>query len=133
MKWLTKIALFLLLGLLLAYCAAWACRCAGCFTSADMMARIEITRIRSACLEAPLSIYYTKQKRMPETLDELTRGSEEFPALLRKEDLVDSWGHALVYTKKGANACEIRSAGPDGRLRTWDDIAQEIRPDDASR
>ena len=65
---------------------------------------------------------------MPETLDELTRGSEEFPALLLKENLIDSWGHALVYTKKGANAYEIRSAGPDGRLGTRDDIAQEILP-----
>ena len=128
MKWLKKIALFLLLVLLLAYCAVWIARMAGCNPSADTMARIEITRGRIACLEASLSIYNTKQKRMPETLDELTCGSEEFPALLRKENLVDSWGHALVYTKKGANAYEIRSAGPDGRLGTRDDIAQEILP-----
>ena len=128
MKWLKKIALLLMLLLLLAYCAAWIARMAGCNPSADTMTRIEITRGSIACLEATLSFYYTKQKRMPETLDELTCGSEEFPALLRKENLVDSWGHALVYTKKGANAYEVRSAGPDGRQGARDDIAQEIRP-----
>ena len=59
---------------------------------------------------------------LPSTLKELTVGSKSQPALLTDGDLRDSWGQPFLYRETSGTNCLLRSAGPDRRMGTRDDI-----------
>jgi len=58
--------------------------------------------------------------RLPDSIDDLTNPINDRTPLLKKEGLVDAWGHAFLYTRQG-QTFEVRSAGPDGQMGTEDD------------
>ncbi len=76
-----------------------------------------IGSIEQACtLYASLSA-----KGMPKSLDELTKGINNRPPLLKPGALVDAWGNPFDYKVEGGMAV-IRSAGADGQMNTDDDL-----------
>ncbi|MDD2597849.1 MAG: type II secretion system protein GspG [Kiritimatiellae bacterium] len=85
-------------------------------------ARITATRASIAAIDESVQIFAMRHNgKLPDTLEELTVGTDEKPSLLKEGTLTDSWGGAFGYTKKGKRFT-ITSAGPDEEMGTADDI-----------
>ena len=86
-------------------------------------ARITTTRANIANLEKAIDIFSMKHNgKLPDTLDELTQGTDDEPGLIKESNLYDAWGTLFSYSKKGKASCVITSAGPDGEMGTADDL-----------
>ena len=88
-------------------------------------AKIETTRSSIKGIMTAIGTYEVSMGHFPESLDDLTRGSDSMPAPLKKEGLADSWGNPFDYKKTGKFTYKITSPGPDGQLGTEDDIWDE--------
>lgn len=62
-----------------------------------------------------------RARRLPKSLDELTKGINDDVPLLKAGALNDAWGVPFEYKLQG-KMFEIRSAGPDGVMNTEDDL-----------
>ncbi len=92
------------------------------FTGQDTEARITTTRGSIATIEQAVQIFGMKHNgKLPDSLEELTQGTDENPGLLKENALNDSWGTPFSYTKQGKKV-KITSAGPDCEMGTQDDI-----------
>ena len=88
--------------------------------------RLEAARKLIQNVGTALNMYNMKKGGYPDSLEELTKETDEAEALLRG-DYIDPWGNALRYEKRGKRRPFIGSAGPDGKFDTDDDITnQEI-------
>ena len=71
-----------------------------------------------------LDYHYLKKGRYPKT----ERFDRWLAASFVENDLKglreDHWGNALFYEETGQQQYELRSAGPDGQLRTPDDLVR---------
>lgn len=93
------------------------------FTGQDQEARITTTRGSIATIEQAVQIFAMRHNgKLPDTLDELTAGTDDAPGLLKEGAITDSWGTTFGYAKTGKKAFKITSAGPDGEMGTEDDI-----------
>jgi len=93
------------------------------FTGQDQEARITTTRGSIATIEQAVQIFAMRHNgKLPDTLDELTAGTDDAPGLLKEGAITDSWGTVFGYAKTGKKAFKITSAGPDGEMGTEDDI-----------
>ncbi len=72
-------------------------------------------------IETAVHAFEFEARRYPKSLEELTRGINDNPPLLKKAALNDSWGIPFEYKVKGKQF-EIRSAGPDTIMNTEDDL-----------
>ncbi len=95
-----------------------------CYSGATR-ACIEATRTTVAGWGTAVDIYFTAQHRLPDSLTSLTVEDNE-PALVASNLLFDAWGHAITYKRINTKQYEIRSAGPDGRFGTRDDIREQF-------
>lgn len=70
--------------------------------------------------------YYIKNKKMPESLSQLTEGNDDDPPILEGGDkaIYDPWDNELKYEKRGQRFVVI-SSGPDGEFGTEDDIRSD--------
>ena len=59
--------------------------------------------------------------KLPDSLSEMTVGTDDDPPLMKEGAMNDPWGNEYGYTKKG-KTFKITSAGPDGEMGTADDI-----------
>ena len=92
------------------------------FTGQDQEARITTTRGSIATIEDAINIFSMRHNgKFPDSLDELTQGTDDKPGLLKEGALNDSWGTPFQYTRKGKKFT-ITSAGPDLEMGTEDDI-----------
>ncbi|MBP5511743.1 MAG: type II secretion system protein GspG [Kiritimatiellae bacterium] len=92
------------------------------FTGQDQEARITTTRGSINTIEQAIQIFNMKHNgKFPDTLEELTQGTDENPGLLKEAALNDSWGTPFNYSHKGRKIV-IVSAGPDCNFGTDDDI-----------
>ena len=92
------------------------------FTGQDQEARITTTRGSIATIEQAVQIFAMKHNgKLPETLEELTAGTDDAPGLLKEGAINDSWGTPFGYSKSGKKF-KITSAGPDCEMGTADDI-----------
>jgi len=92
------------------------------FQGQDQEARITTTRGSIATIEQAVQIFGMKHNgKLPDTLEELTQGTDDAPGLLKEGALNDSWGTPFSYTKQGKKI-KIVSAGPDCEMGTQDDI-----------
>jgi len=88
----------------------------------DEEARIQATRTSIGAIEQSVNIFAMKHNgKLPDTLEELTIGTDDKPGLLKEGALSDSWGEPFGYTKQGKKFT-IKSAGPDMEMGTEDDI-----------
>jgi len=51
----------------------------------------------------------------------------ELPELLVESPPRDAWGNAVIYERIAPDRAMLRSAGPDGRAGTKDDVRREVR------
>jgi len=88
-----------------------------------------VTRLRLEILEVEVAQYYRRHATVPGQLSEILKMPASAPT--REPDahwLVDGWGHPFLYSRAALpDSFEIRSAGPDGRFGTHDDIARGER------
>ena len=82
----------------------------------------EATRTETKAISTAIDVFQAVKKRLPESLDELTVETADSAALLNKSSLNDSWGNPFRYKKIDKYKYEIRSAGPDGKMDTADDL-----------
>ena len=88
----------------------------------DEEARRQATRTSITAIEQAVQIFAMRHNgKLPDSLDELTAGTDDKPGLLREGALNDSWGTPFQYTKTGKKF-KIVSAGPDGEIGGEDDI-----------
>jgi len=85
------------------------------------------TRVKIAQLEKAMQIYALEHNgKLPPSLDELTQFAYNCydygdQPLLKKEDLIDSWGEPILYEHSGRKHFLI-SSGPDRKMGTADDV-----------
>ncbi|MBP5321544.1 MAG: type II secretion system protein GspG [Kiritimatiellae bacterium] len=92
------------------------------FSGQDNEARITVTRGSIETIEQAIQMFSMKHNgKFPDTLEELTQGTDDSPGLLKEGALNDSWGTPFSYTKQGKRF-KIVSAGPDLEIGTDDDI-----------
>ena len=88
----------------------------------DEEARRQATRTSITAIEQAVQIFAMRHNgKLPDSLDELTAGTDDKPGLLKEGALNDSWGTPFQYTKTGKKF-KIVSAGPDGEVGGEDDI-----------
>lgn len=88
----------------------------------DEEARKQATRTSITAIEQAVQIFAMRHNgKLPDTLDELTQGTDDHPGLLKENALNDSWGSPFSYTKQGKKF-KVISAGPDLETGTDDDI-----------
>lgn len=78
---------------------------------------IERTENRLYIVRTYLIRCFRRTNRLPEHFTECLPPRQSISHPLDK----DSWGKGIVYSRTG-DRFELRSAGPDGRLRTSDDL-----------
>jgi len=84
--------------------------------------RIVTTRTKIADVEKGIEIFSMKHNsKLPDSLDELTQGTDDSPGILKEGNLIDAWGTKFNYSKRG-KTFTITSAGPDGDFGTSDDL-----------
>jgi len=82
----------------------------------ETLAREERTNDAKSLLEA-----------MADRLASDARAAGELPETLGESAPRDPWGNAVVYERDAPDRAFLRSAGPDGRTGTKDDVRREIR------
>ena len=88
----------------------------------DEKARIAATRASIMAIKQAVQIYaMDHNSKLPDSLDELTTGTDDKPGYLEEGALMDSWGNPFTYQKQGKKF-KIISPGPDGEVGTDDDI-----------
>lgn len=85
-------------------------------------ARIAATRTSIAAIKTAVETYEIRMGKYPNSIDDLTVGSDSAPALLEKGSVNDSWGNPFEFRKTGTYDFKIISAGPDGQIGSDDDI-----------
>lgn len=65
-------------------------------------------------MHTEINDYHSTLGKLPESVDTITT--------LKPDLKLDAWNNAIRYEITGANAYELRSAGPDGSWNTADDI-----------
>lgn len=88
----------------------------------DEEARRQATRTSIGAIEQAVQIFAMRHNgRLPDSLEELTAGTDDAPGLLKEGALNDSWGTPFGYTKQGKKF-KVTSAGADGEMGTQDDL-----------
>lgn len=92
------------------------------FSSSGKEARIAATRTSIKSISDSVQIFAMKHNgKLPDSLDELTVGTDDNPPIIEPGSLNDAWGEPFTYQKKGKRFL-IRSAGDDNEIGTEDDI-----------
>jgi hypothetical protein len=71
--------------------------------------------------EMAVNMYYAENRRLPETLQDLTKKNADGDSWLDSIPR-DPWGNDYVFRLVGTRDFQIRSSGPDGQPETADDI-----------
>lgn len=88
----------------------------------DEEARRQATRTSITAIEQAVQVFAMRHNgKLPDSLEELTIGTDDAPGLLKEGALADSWGTPFSYSKQGKRF-KIISAGPDGEVGTEDDL-----------
>lgn len=85
-------------------------------------AKVQATRTSISNIESALGIYEASRGKRAESLDDLCTGTENYPPLLKKDQLADAWGNPFTLKKEDKWNYIIISPGLDGQLGTEDDI-----------
>ena len=89
-------------------------------------ARINAARTSIAAIATAVNLYEIDTGKLPDTLDNLLRGSGEpnwnGPYIQGGTIQPDPWASPFTYQKSGENSYKVISAGPDRQPGTEDDI-----------
>lgn len=77
-------------------------------------------------LSEAVTSYYIKNKKLPNSLNQLVEGSDDDPPILEGGEgaLIDPWDNEYTFETHGKRFVII-SAGPDGEKGTEDDIRSD--------
>ena len=92
------------------------------FTGSGEQARVAATRTSIAAIKTAVEMYEVRMGRFPDSIDDLTVGTDSQPALLDKGKINDAWGNPIEFKKTGKYEFKITSAGADGQMGTDDDL-----------
>ena len=83
------------------------------------------TRTTLAGIENAIQVYAMQHHgKLPVSLDELVESDDtDRPPLLKKKDILDSWGEPIEYECEESKYI-LRSSGPDRKMGTADDILE---------
>ncbi len=84
-------------------------------------ASITATRGNIDVISKAIELYRINFNKMPGSLQDLTRESEDIEAPLR-EVPTDAWGNAFQFKREGKFKYTVTSSGPDGSMGTEDDL-----------
>ena len=90
-------------------------------SSYDTDARISATRTTISSIESAASAWETRHFKKPDSLDLLLQPDGDREPLLPARARTDAWGNEIQFRLNGRRL-ELRSAGPDGRMHTSDDV-----------
>ena len=92
-------------------------------TTDDIMddANTSATRTTISAIESAAQTWETRHFKKPDSLDRLLEPDGDREPLLPAKARTDAWGNEIQYRLNGRRM-EIRSAGPDGRMNTSDDV-----------
>lgn len=86
-------------------------------------AKIKAQRTSIDAIKTAVQAFEVSTTAFPQSLDDLTKDQADGrPPLLEKNKLTDQWGTMVQYKKISKYKYEIRSAGPDMKFGTEDDI-----------
>lgn len=86
-------------------------------------AKIKATQASISAIQTAVGTYEVTTTTFPQSIDDLTRDQPDGrPPLLDKNKINDQWGTPIQYKKLSKYKYEIRSAGPDGKFGTEDDL-----------
>ena len=80
-----------------------------------------------------ISMYKLNEKKLPDSLEELTQPDEKSGEAYLASVPQDPWGNEYEYRKIGRSQYRIRSGGEDGTLETDDDIVFDSDKKNAER
>ena len=83
--------------------------------------RVRATRTTISSIESAAQTWETRHFKKPDSLDRLLEPDGDREPLLPAKARTDAWGNEIQYRLNGRRM-EIRSAGPDGRMNTSDDV-----------
>ena len=82
---------------------------------------VSATRTTISSIESAASAWETRHFKKPDSLDRLLEPDGDREPLLPAKVRTDAWGNEIQFRLNGRRM-EIRSAGPDGRMNTSDDV-----------
>ena len=85
--------------------------------------RADVARSVMDNISQAIIMYKLDEKKLPDTLEELTQPDKTSGEAYMASVPQDPWGNEYEYRRVGRNQYRIRSAGDDGALGTDDDIA----------
>lgn len=86
-------------------------------------ARIRTTETSIKSLADSVKLYYTRNGKLPSSLEELVSKENGGPYVDSDEISKDAWGNAYILRGESKNDYEVLSMGPDGSENTDDDIS----------
>ena len=89
----------------------------------SLTSNVEAAEEQMANFENAISNYRLQNKKLPNTLEELTETSGSNPRPFIQSIPDDPWGNPYDYRTLGPSTFQIRSNGEDGVPETEDDIA----------
>ena len=124
---LTASCLTILVGIAIALCVGGAA--VAVVASKSAAPRIARGRQRRAALAETEDRAATAKSLLDAIAARISAGARaagELPEMLDETLPRDPWGRVLEYERTSADHATLASAGPDGKLRTRDDIRREI-------
>lgn len=97
----------------------------GCNLSASQKSSETLAAAGCGVLKNAVVSYQLKHKKLPSSLDQLCGGED--PILSNDKDLYDPWDNKYELVLKDKTRVVIRSAGPDGKMGTDDDIRSDSK------
>jgi hypothetical protein len=121
----TCLTLVLGAGILTALCAGAAVLgLAGAAKPRIQEARAE--RARAAATQSLVEDAKAALAALAARLSAAARDAGELPEALAEAPPRDPWGRPIEYTRRSPDRGELRSAGPDGKLGTRDDVKCDV-------
>jgi type II secretion system (T2SS) protein G len=122
----TCLTLFVGAGLFVCVCAG------GVVLGVARDAEPRLARSRASRREAAEAAARTQDAKsllaaMADRLGADARASGELPETLGEAPPRDPWGNAVIYDRSAPDRATLRSAGPDGKPGTRDDVRREVR------
>ena len=121
----TCLTLVLGMGVLVAVCAGGVVL--GLSRSArHRVARGRADRAKAAATRALVEDAQAELEALAARVAAGARDSGELPEVLAEAPPKDPWGRPIEYSRSSADRGLLRSAGPDGRLGTKDDVRRDV-------
>jgi hypothetical protein len=95
-------------------------------SAAPRVARGRDERAKAAATQALVDEAKAQLEVLAARLSAAARDAGELPEALTEAPPKDPWGHPIDYSRTSPDRAVLRSAGPDGRIGTRDDVRRDV-------